>query len=131
MKLIIALILIATITFLIGCNPTQALVGTENYQLLEPKIFAERLEEYKDRAVIVDVRTPMEYKKNHISGAKNINIISSNFNTNISKLDSMKPVFVYCQTAHRSGYAAKTLSKLGYKVYELEGGLKAWTEQGF
>ena len=39
-----------------------------------------------------------------------------------------KPVYLYCQSGLRSGRAAQTLYKKGYKqLYHLDGGFKKWT----
>ena len=112
-----------------GCNPTKSLEGSGNYELLEPETFAKLLEVKGDSVQVVDIRTPLEYKRNHIEGAININIISQNFKRKVSELNHSKIIFVYCQTAHRSGYAAKIMVDKGFEVYELKGGYSAWKEQ--
>lgn len=81
-------------------------------------------------AIIIDVRTPMEYNKGHIEGAVNISYLGFGFKRKVAKLDNDLPVFIYCQTAHRSPLAAKVLHKQGFKeVHDLKGGFKNWKEE--
>jgi rhodanese-related sulfurtransferase len=85
-----------------------------------------------DLVQIIDVRTPMEYKKGHVPGAVNISFLGFGLAQKIKKLDLEKPVFIYCQTAHRSPLAAKKLSQYGFQVInDLENGFKEWQEAGF
>lgn len=81
-------------------------------------------------AQIVDVRTPGEYSSGHIKNAKNINWNDANFMANMSKIDKSKPVYIYCQAGGRSAAANKKLTKEGYKVIELEGGMNSWLGTG-
>lgn len=85
-----------------------------------------------DLVQIIDVRTPMEYKKGHVPGAVNISFLGFGLAQKIKKLDLEKPVFIYCQTAHRSPLAAKKLSQYGFQVInDLENGFKERQEAGF
>lgn len=76
---------------------------------------------------LIDVRTAEEYNTGHIHNAQNINYNNPNFETEISKLDKDKPVFIYCLSGGRSGNALKTLQSKGFKeIYNLEGGIISW-----
>ena len=80
---------------------------------------------------IVDVRTPPEYKAGHIEGAINASFIGFKFKKKMKQLDRSRPVYIYCQTAHRSPYASMTLYKLGFtEVYDLEKGFSKWKKAG-
>lgn len=77
---------------------------------------------------LVDVRTPEEFRKNHIKGAFNININSDEFEKQVAALDKTKPVMVYCLSGGRSAKAAAYMRKQGFsKVYEMDGGMMRWT----
>lgn len=79
--------------------------------------------------IILDVRTPGEFKQGHLSKAVNIDYNSVNFKTRVAELDKTKPVFVYCAAGIRSTSAARTLSDLGFKnVYNLSGGIQEWAK---
>ena len=78
-------------------------------------------------AVIIDVRTPAEFKQNAIKGAINIDAMSSNFAQKISELDTSKTYFVYCRSGNRSGSACKLMGNAGFEsLYNLSGGLMRW-----
>lgn len=84
--------------------------------------------ELKDKnKLFVDVRTPGEFKGNHIRQFKNIplNLLAQKAEKELSK---DKEVIVICQSGMRSGQASKILKKLGYtKVTNVKGGMNAWS----
>ena len=95
--------------------------NTNAIKQLPAKAYLQKIEEMPD-AIIVDLRTPMEYKLSHHPRAININYLYG-FKEKISKLDNSKPIFITCLTAHRSPYAALLLKKAGFKeIYDLKGG---------
>lgn len=67
-------------------------------------------------AVIIDVRSPEEYKQGHIEGSKNIplNEITQNI-VAIKKWN--KPVVTVCRSGNRSAAAADILHASGIEVY--------------
>lgn len=78
-------------------------------------------------AVIIDVRTPAEFKQSAIQGAINIDAMGSNFFQKISELDKSKTYFVYCRSGNRSGSACKLMGNAGFEhIYNLSGGLMRW-----
>ena len=83
--------------------------------------------ELKDKnKQFVDVRTPGEFKGNHIRGFKNIPLqqLAQKAEKELSK---EKEVIVICQSGMRSGQASKVLKKLGFsKVINVKGGMSAW-----
>jgi len=85
----------------------------------------------QSNALIVDVRTPEEFKEKHISGAKNLNINDPEFSTRLNELDKSKPVYIYCLAGGRSKRAADMATKDGFKeVYNLEFGINSWLSEG-
>jgi rhodanese-related sulfurtransferase len=84
--------------------------------------------ELKDKnKLFVDVRTPGEFKGNHIKGFKNIPLhqLAQKAEKELSK---EKEVFVICQSGMRSQKASKLLKKLGYtKITNVKGGMSAWS----
>ncbi|MDG1393307.1 MAG: rhodanese-like domain-containing protein [Flavobacteriaceae bacterium] len=80
---------------------------------------------------LIDVRTPGEYQKGHVSNAKNIDFLDANFERNIQYLDPKKPIIVYCQRGSRSAKCASKLIAKGFvKVYDLKGGFVQWKNSG-
>ena len=80
---------------------------------------------------LLDVRTPQEYAEGHIDGASNINIQSEDFQQRAEKeLSKDSTILVYCRSGRRSMEAAEMLTKLGYKVVNLKGGIIEWKGDG-
>ncbi|GHH96641.1 rhodanese-like domain-containing protein [Neobacillus kokaensis] len=82
--------------------------------------------ELKDKnKQFVDVRTPGEFKGNHIGGFKNIPVHQLAQKSN--ELSKDKEVVVICQSGMRSQKASKILKKMGFtKVTNVNGGMSAW-----
>lgn len=77
--------------------------------------------------VILDVRSPSEFKSGHISGAININYYDSDFEAQLNKLDKEKVYLLYCRSGGRSANALKKMIKLEFKrVYHLKKGYNSW-----
>lgn len=80
---------------------------------------------------VVDVRTAEEFKEGHIKDAKNIDIMSDDFEAQVGKLDKSKPTLVHCQAGGRSTRALKTFEKLGFTdVTHLDDGFAGWEKAG-
>lgn len=86
------------------------------------------LKEYHETksAVLLDVRTPPEYREGHIPGSKNIPLqqISRISGADIEK---ERPLFVYCHSGARSRQAVSTLQRMGYQNVKNIGGISAYT----
>lgn len=126
MKFTKILFLILSVVF-ISCNEKKSGIIEE----ITPKDFAEKIKT-TENAQILDVRTPEEFKSNHIDNAVNVNWNGEDFETKVAAYDKSKPVFVYCLSGGRSKKAAAKLNELGFtSVYELEGGIMKWNAEGF
>ena len=78
------------------------------------------------KAQLIDVREPNEFEAGHILGARNIPI--SQMKMRLQEIRPDKPVYLYCQSGMRSGRAAQTLYRKGYKdLSHLQGGFKKWS----
>lgn len=78
---------------------------------------------------MVDVRTAEEYDAGHIEGARNIDVLKDNFQTEAkTSIPKDKTVAVYCRSGKRSLKAAAILAKAGYHVVNLRGGWLEWSE---
>ena len=85
-----------------------------------------------ENAVILDVRTPVEYKMSHITGSVNVNVQDESFEDMVIALDPNKIYIVHCTknpANGRSSRALETLRSLGFThLYSLEGGYVAWED---
>ena len=103
---------------------------SQSSQVLSPADFEKKVSAVPDKTVL-DVRTADEYKEGHLAGAIMIDFYKDDFKTKLSKLDKSKPVFVYCAGGGRSGSAREIMEGMGFKqIYDLQGGMKAWTKAG-
>ncbi len=70
----------------------------------------------KDGAIIIDVRSPAEFKSGHLPASKNIPL--QQMSSNLDSLNPHKPIIVCCASGVRSGSAKRMLNKAGFeKVY--------------
>jgi len=119
-KLKLGLYLVA-IAMLAGCNSELASMAPKQAAVM----FTEK------KAVILDVRELHEWQEQHIAGA--IHIPLAQVEARISELLQYKnsPVIVQCRSGKRSAKAAGTLQSAGFtQVYNLTGGIIAWTDEG-
>ena len=79
-----------------------------------------------DGAVLLDVRTPQEYREGHIPGA--INVANETIGTDeIPELpDKDQLILVYCRSGNRSKQASEKLVALGYTNIVEFGGINDW-----
>ncbi len=99
----------------------------------EPKPFAEvsaedAIARVAGGAVLVDVRTGLEFGKAHAEGARNIPL--ELVARRAAELPAGAEVVVICQSGHRSALAARSLAKRGYSVSSVLGGTPAWKQAG-
>jgi rhodanese-related sulfurtransferase len=98
----------------------------KTYQNIDTDTFQELMKE-KGEVKIVDVRSDMEYRQGHIPGAKLLNMMSGDFQSQLMKLPKDKKLLLYCRSGNRSGKAAQKLGNAGFEeVYNLRGGLMYW-----
>lgn len=112
---------------LMGCN--KNIYSTSSVKQL-PKDQYLALMDSLENPYILDVRTGLEYKQGHIDGAQSMSFLSSEFSWRISELDTTRPVFLYCETAHRSPFATKQLKRVGFsQIYDLKEGYSTLREK--
>ena len=76
--------------------------------------------------IILDVRTPEEYKEKHIPGAINIPNETIGSAEPVELPDKEQMIMVYCRSGNRSKQAAKKLANLGYTNIVEFGGIIDW-----
>ena len=78
-----------------------------------------------DGAVLLDVRTPDEYRQGHIPGSKNVPLQSIDKVT-VMINNKATPIFVHCLSGARSRQAAAILQQMGYTNVKNIGGISAY-----
>lgn len=81
-----------------------------------------------ENAAILDLRNADAYAAGHILGATSLPI--QELESKAKKIEKFKshPVVLVCATGGDSQRASISLMKKGFKVYVLEGGLRAWRD---
>lgn len=114
-RLLIIMTIVATA---IACN------SEEKYRSVNAQQFSELIA--APEVIIIDARTAEEFAEGHIPGAINIDIKSSDFDSQISNIDKSHTVAVYCRSGRRSKKAAEHLADAGFDVIELNDGILSW-----
>ena len=129
MKNIYLIIIPALLLMLFSCGAQNTESISNDGGKIDAGVFESKIKT-EENHVLIDVRTPEEFASNHIKGAININVNSSNFSDKIKLLDKSNTVLVYCKSGGRSAKAFNSLQTFGYTVYELKGGLLKWQAAG-
>lgn len=81
--------------------------------------------------LVIDVRTPAEYREGHIPEARNMDFFGGKFDMEVANLPKDKTVLLYCRSGKRSAGAAEVLKKAGVKkILHMEPGMEAWEKAG-
>jgi rhodanese-related sulfurtransferase len=94
-------------------------------QDLSPARVAELL---REGAQGVDVREQYERDAGHI--AETLHIELDQLTAAAETLERERPIVFYCRTGSRSALAAQAFAAAGFEAHNLDGGLKAWVQQG-
>ena len=76
-------------------------------------------------AMLLDVRTPQEYREGHIPGSKNVPLQTIDNVTSIVE-NKDTALFVYCYSGARSRQATAMLQQMGYTNVQNIGGIAAY-----
>lgn len=81
--------------------------------------------------VVLDVRTSKEFADGHIPGAVNLDVNAADFEQKVGALEKNRVYLVHCAAGVRSAKACEKMGRLSFpKLYNLEGGFKAWEKAG-
>ena len=83
----------------------------------------------KPAPFLLDVRQPEEYREGHIFGTRLIPL--SQLSQRLDELPRDREIVCICRSGNRSGAAARQLAAAGFKVYNLKGGMIAWSKAGY
>src|SRR3954454_7168251 len=79
---------------------------------------------------VVDVRSPGEWKKGHVPGARHIFL--PQLRDRVGELDSSKPTAIYCASGYRASIATSILMQNGFgELWNVPGSWEAWRKAGF
>ena len=75
-------------------------------------------------ALILDVRDPKEYNRDHVDDAQNFPL--DEIRDRLDELPKDRPIWTYCFVGQRSYYAARALTQYGFQVKNISGGFKTY-----
>ncbi len=101
--------------------------NTTGCQNIGPDDLSEKIKSRED-FLLLDVRTPQEHAAQAIEGSHLLPLQELGYRLN--ELPKNKEIVVYCRVGNRSAYACSYLSRMGYKVKNLEGGILLWDRTG-
>ena len=88
--------------------------------------YAKTILKNDNNAILLDVRSPQEYRERHLQGSINIPLYNLEDEVEEKIQNKQNTIIVYCQSGGRSKKACEILSYKKYKsVYNIEGGLDA------
>ncbi len=77
--------------------------------------------------ILLDVRTAQENAAEAIEGSYLLPI--QELPHRVQELPKNRDIVVYCRIGNRSAYACMYLARLGYRVKNLDGGIRVWNMQ--
>jgi rhodanese-related sulfurtransferase len=81
--------------------------------------------------VVLDIRTPAEFKAGHLPRARMVDYYSPGFSKTIRQLDTTKTYLVYCRSGNRSSRSMRIFKGLKFQtVYHMNRGLIGWNSAG-
>jgi rhodanese-related sulfurtransferase len=98
-----------------------------NFTSISAQEAIEKISNEKD-IIILDVRTKGEYDSSHLKNSTFITLFE--LSNNFDKLDKNKTILVYCHSGTRSISACRKLSKNGFNVINISGGIVALEKNG-
>ena len=106
-------------------NPTQT--ASNSFVTLTAREFATK----SPTGTVIDVRTSGEIAQGKIEGAVELDYYRGDFMDQVSQISKDQEVYLYCAVGARSEEAARMLIQQGYtRVYHLQGGIQAWSQEG-
>ena len=76
-------------------------------------------------AILLDVRSPQEYREGHIPGSQNIPLQTIDKVRTVAE-NKDTPLYVYCYSGGRSRQAVQMLRQMGYRNVTNIGGIAAY-----
>ena len=113
----------------ISFGTTVCSAQSDSIDTLAPQAFIKQAKA-DTTSIILDVRTPGEYKEEHLAGAQQLDFLNTSvFDAGIKLLDKSHTYYVYCRSGKRSHHACMKMKK-GLKVFDMEGGILNWKKLG-
>jgi len=134
MKIAFKILAWTTLIFAAGLLAGGVWAQTSSVQSISAREFKQLVDERSGDpdVVVLDIRTPREFKSGHILGAQLLDYYSDDFVERLKRMDREKIYLVYCRSGNRSGKSLKIFKRLGFRrVYHLETGIVGWLKEKY
>jgi rhodanese-related sulfurtransferase len=100
-------------------------------QTITPQELAQLRKASGQHVVLIDVRTPVEFREVHVDFAHNVPLDRLDpAAIRAERSGSAEPLFVICRSGSRGRQACEQLAATGLNVVNVEGGTAAWDAAG-
>jgi len=114
---------------LAGANAADPSNSATSVKHVDPKQAQQLITDKK--VVVLDLRTPTEFKSARIGGATNIDFLAPDFAERVKGLDKSKGYLIHCASGGRSTRSISIFQQQQFQsIYHLDGGIKAWEKAG-
>lgn len=93
-----------------------------------PQLHVQSLADGLREHLVIDVRSPQEWQKGHVPGARHVFL--GDLERQLPSLERDRPVAVYCDSGYRASIAASLLQARGFDVRNVPGSWQAWQARG-
>ncbi len=123
-----------TLALLIGMAACLDSVAMAGEQAISPRQFKALLDRHQGDpdVVLLDIRTPKEFKDGHIEKALLLDYYASDFVDRLKALDRDKTYLIYCRSGNRSAKSLAIFEKLGFhRAYHMDSGVVGWSREKY
>ncbi|UPL50639.1 rhodanese-like domain-containing protein [Hymenobacter sublimis] len=107
------------------------LLYKQTVPVVQPAALAASLQRSPAAVVLLDARTPAEYRVSHLKGARFVDFDHFR-DTDLRQLPRTQPIVVYCTVGARSEQVGAWLRERGFQdVRNLYGGIFQWVNDGY
>lgn len=105
----------------------RATIGSVSFSDV-PTVSVDEVPDPSETAVLLDVREDDEWALGHAPGALHIPL--ADVPARIEEIDPDAEIYVVCRQGGRSLGAVEYLTRIGYEVFQVSGGMVAWQSHG-
>lgn len=125
----LAVLILALSVLVAACSSDTT---TQSIELVSPAEASQVIADSPAGLVVLDIRTPEEFAQARLADAMLVDFYEDDFAAQLDTLDKDVPYVMYCNSGNRSSEAVKTMEDLGFvEVYEIDGGIVNWYDQGY
>ncbi len=114
--------------------PLQSLAKSRIIETISPRQVADLISQRNGdpNFIILDIRTPAEFKAGHLQGAVLLDYYSKTYLNELKRMNKTKTYLIYCRSGNRSGKSLGLIKIMGFQsVYNMDQGIIGWFKKGY